>query len=77
MSAPCAIGQIRLVIGLGPIATCLNCLVVKAKDVVAHEQCTLRIARARDIGLHAIDCCVAALGLVALGLDWGDGTAGV
>lgn len=53
----------------------LNSLVLEAKDVVDDQESLLCIAGTSGVGLHAIDGCVGALGIVALTNDGRDGTA--
>lgn len=55
----------------------LDSLRVEAKDVVDNEESTLRILWASGVGLHSVNGDILALWLVALGLDWWDGAAGV
>lgn len=49
----------------------------ETEDVVYDQECALSRARSAGVRLHAIDCDILALSLVALGLDWRYGAASV
>lgn len=65
---------ILLVAGCEDIGT-LDGLILEAKDVVDDQDSLLCIAGTSGVGLHAINGCVSALGIVALANDGRNGTA--
>jgi hypothetical protein len=65
---------VLLVAGCEDIGT-LDGLILEAKDVVDDEDSLLCIAGTSGVGLHAINGCVSALGIVTLANDGRNGTA--
>ena len=67
---------VLLIAGCEDISS-LDGLVLEPKDVVDDEESLLCVAGACNVGLHAINGCVRALGVIALANDRRDGTASV